>query len=337
MSLSIVSRSAAWLPMEWVRPFSGVALVVPFYHIVSDEFVPHVSHLYRFRTVTEFLADIEVFARHFTPVGLEDIVDALHGRRKLPRSCFHLTFDDGLSEVHEIVAPILERAGIPATFFLATAFLDGGGMAHHNEISLLLDRLESLPGGPESARPRLETVLPPATPACNTVRDRLLSIRYLQKALVRAVAQELDVDLDGYIRTRRPYLSSDQVRGLTRRGFTIGSHSCDHPLYRDLPLAEQLRQTRQSLSLLTSRFGIRQQAFAFPHNDDGVPEEFFRSVFEEPGLDVSFGTSGLVRHFDPRNLQRVSMEKTGAPAERILARQFTRATYFRLRSGTAAL
>ena len=29
--------------MQWVRPLSGVALVVPFYHMVSDDYVPHVS------------------------------------------------------------------------------------------------------------------------------------------------------------------------------------------------------------------------------------------------------------------------------------------------------
>jgi hypothetical protein len=53
-------------------------------------------------------------------------------------------------------------------------------------------------------------------------------------------------------------------------------------------------------------------------------------------LDVSFGTSGLVRHFHPRNIERVSMEKTAASAEQIVARQFTRAAYFRMRIAMTA-
>src|SRR5271157_6511785 len=132
MTSSLLSKGAAWVPMRWVRPLSGVSLVVPFYHMVSDVHVPHVSNLYRFRTIVEFTSDVEFFSRHFEPVTLNDIVDALNGTRTLRRSCFHLTFDDGFREMHDIVAPILQRAGVPATFFLNTAFLDGGGLAHYN-------------------------------------------------------------------------------------------------------------------------------------------------------------------------------------------------------------
>jgi len=126
-----------------VHPLSGVSLVVPYYHMVSDFHVPHVTPLYRFRSIAEFKSDLEFFLSRFEPVTLADIVDTLNGTRALTRPSFHLTFDDGFREMHDVVAPILQRAGVPATFFLNTAFLDGGGLAHHNELSLLLDRLES--------------------------------------------------------------------------------------------------------------------------------------------------------------------------------------------------
>ena len=86
-----------------------------------------------------------------------------------------------------------------------------------------------------------------------------------------------------------------------------------------------------SMELLDARFGVSPKAFAFPHTDSGVEESFFTEVFAEPLLDISFGTAGLVSHFHPRNIERVSMEKTSAPAADILARQFARATYFRVR------
>jgi len=137
--LSLLAQSAAHIPMTWTRPLSGASLVVPYYHIVGDAHVPHVSNLYRFRTTAQFQADVEFLARHFKPVTLAEIVDALSGRRALPRFSFHLTFDDGFREMHDVVAPILERAGIPATFFLTTAFLDDAGLAHANVLSVLVD------------------------------------------------------------------------------------------------------------------------------------------------------------------------------------------------------
>jgi peptidoglycan/xylan/chitin deacetylase (PgdA/CDA1 family) len=118
---------------------------------------------------------------------------------------------------------------------------------------------------------------------------------------------------------------------LLDRGFSIGAHSHDHPLYADLPLPQQLAQTRMSMQLLDARFGVSPKAFAFPHTDSGVEDAFFSAVFSEPLLDVSFGTAGLVSHFHPRNIERVSMERTSARAAQILAWQFARATYFRLR------
>jgi peptidoglycan/xylan/chitin deacetylase (PgdA/CDA1 family) len=319
--------------MGWVRPLSGVSLVVPFYHMVSDVHVPHVSNLYRFRTIAEFKSDVEFFASHFEPVTLNDIVEALNGTRTLSRCSFHLTFDDGFREMYDVVAPILQRAGVPATFFLNTAFLDGGGLAHYNALSVLLDRVQSLNSRGSA---RLESILPAPKSGCTTLRERMLSIGYAQKSLVRSLAEALDFDLDQYVREARPLLTSEQIASLLNKGFSIGTHSHDHPLYADLSLSEQLTQTRMSMELLERRFGVSPKAFAFPHNDSGVEDEFFKTVFSESLLDVSFGTSGLVAHFHPRNIERVSMEKTSAPASQILARQFTRATYFRLRSGTRA-
>ena len=235
--------------------------------------------------------------------------------------------------MHDIVAPIMQRAGAPATFFINTAFLDGGGLAHHNALSVLLDRLQSRHahlGG--ATLQQVESLLPAAKSDGATLRARVLSIRYGQNSLVRSLAESLDVDLDQYVRETRPYLSNEQVATLLGRGFSIGAHSHDHPLYADLPLSQQLAQTRMSMELLDTRFGVSPKAFAFPHTDSGVEAGFFTAVFSEPLLDVSFGTAGLVAHFHPRNIERVSMEKTSAPAARILARQFARATYFRLRS-----
>ena len=335
MPPSLIERGLTYLPIQLMQPLSGVSLVVPFYHIVSDSTVPHVDHLYRVKSIAEFNEDLAFLLRHFEPVTLHDVIDALNGTQTLRRPCFHLTFDDGFREVHDIVAPILQRAGVPATFFLNTAFLDGGGLAHHNALSLLLERLQSPQDRVSEATLRkVESLLGHGRDDFADLRARILSIRHSQRALVSLLGEILEVDFDRYVRTTRPYLSSSQIATLLAMGFSIGAHSHDHPLYADLPLPEQLEQTRMSVSLLKTRFRVSTKAFAFPYNDDGVERSFFSEVFDEALLEVSFGTSGLVSHFHPRNLQRVSMEKSdpkgkAIPAARILSRQFVRATYFR--------
>jgi peptidoglycan/xylan/chitin deacetylase (PgdA/CDA1 family) len=321
-----------WPALRTVVPFqlwpwlSRVSLVVPYYHMVSDAEVPHVRHLYRFRTVREFEADLEFFLRHFTPVELEDVVASLGGERCLPPRSFHLTFDDGFREMHDVVAPLLRKKGVPATFFLNTAFLDQGGMAHHNKISLLLHRI-SRPISNRILR-EIEKLLPPSLNSEGNLESRLLAIRYADRKTVDRMAAIAEIDINQYIKLNRPYLSSEEIFSLRRLGFTIGAHSIDHPLYADLSAEEQMRQTRVSMDFILTKFGVRTRAFAFPHNDDGVSREFFDPVFATGVADVCFGTRGLVRHFHPRNVERFSMEKTTDAAKSIIARQYARALYY---------
>jgi hypothetical protein len=185
----------------------------------------------------------------------------------------------------------------------------------------------------ESTRRDLERALQPDD-ARRTLTERLLSIKYSERTLVAELAAIARVDLDDYRKERRPYLTSEEVKTMIRHGFTVGAHSHDHPYYAELPLSDQIAQTATSMDMLASRFGCKLKAFAFPHSDAGVDPQFFKEVFSSGLLQVSFGTGGMVRHFHPKNLERVNMEKTAAPAGAILARQCARTAY---RNGRAAM
>ena len=56
----------------------------------------------------------------FTPLLLRDLPEYFSGQKVLPEKPVFLTFDDGLRSQFEVAAPILERVGFPATFFIFT-------------------------------------------------------------------------------------------------------------------------------------------------------------------------------------------------------------------------
>ena len=95
-------------------------VICPFYHAVSDTPLPHISPLYRHRTLTEFKADIEWLTAHYKPIHWYEIDH--YERAHEPAFC--LTFDDGLKQFYTIVAPILEEKRIPCVCFLNSAFID---------------------------------------------------------------------------------------------------------------------------------------------------------------------------------------------------------------------
>jgi peptidoglycan/xylan/chitin deacetylase (PgdA/CDA1 family) len=62
------------------------------------------------------------FQRHFRVVPLRDLVERLERGGGFNRE-LAITFDDGYRDNYENAAPVLERLGLPATFFLVTQWI----------------------------------------------------------------------------------------------------------------------------------------------------------------------------------------------------------------------
>lgn len=62
--------------------------------------------------------------RGFTPVGLTELARAHREGNTLPGKSFAVTFDDGYENNFLYALPVLQKLNIPATIFLATAYLD---------------------------------------------------------------------------------------------------------------------------------------------------------------------------------------------------------------------
>ena len=62
----------------------------------------------------------------FNVLPLAEAVDRL-AAGSLPAQALVITFDDGYADNESIALPILKRLGLPATFFISTAYLDSGG------------------------------------------------------------------------------------------------------------------------------------------------------------------------------------------------------------------
>lgn len=72
----------------------------------------------------EFERQVEWLAANRRVVTLDRAVDEVKGAGPVEPGVA-LTFDDGTADWTDVVAPILERHGVPATFYLTTAYPDG--------------------------------------------------------------------------------------------------------------------------------------------------------------------------------------------------------------------
>jgi len=97
----VASRVFAKFPTSLLRALAGVEFILPYYHVVSDHEIPHVKHLYRHKSVSDFKADLDFILAHYSPIDLSELLNHVQSGRPLPEKSFLLTFDDGFREMRK--------------------------------------------------------------------------------------------------------------------------------------------------------------------------------------------------------------------------------------------
>jgi peptidoglycan/xylan/chitin deacetylase (PgdA/CDA1 family) len=327
----MLTRFASILPTTALVRWPGRPPFLPFYHIVSNDRVPHVAHLYDYRSVRAFEADLDFITKHFAPISLDDLLRAASGGQPIRSRVFHLTFDDGMRQVFDVAAPILFRRGVPATVFVNSAFIDNRQMFYRHKTALIINAIS---GGP-SSRPSLRQIASALQLHSHDIRDVAAAVRrinYLNRSILDRLAPIAGIDCQEYLSTEKPYLTTAQLTSWLQKGFTIGAHSIDHPDYKLLPAAEQLRQTQESLRFVSSTFRVPYDVFAFPFSDAEVSKSYFDTVFDSqyPMLDLSFGVSGLRTDYHPRHLHRLQMDGNPFPARQLINTEYASASIRRI-------
>ena len=118
-----LGRMAAGLSTV-LGPRERQALGILMYHRVAEpvEGFPRPTWNVPPRRLAEQLAGLLDLG--WRPLPLSQVLDNHRHSRPMPRKTFVVTFDDGYENNLTQALPILELLGIPATIFLATAYLD---------------------------------------------------------------------------------------------------------------------------------------------------------------------------------------------------------------------
>ncbi|MFN8209197.1 MAG: polysaccharide deacetylase family protein [Bacteroidales bacterium] len=287
---------------------TGHRMLIPVWHAVNDKPGDHYNRLFSVPGTASFIETLDSLLQNFKAVGLQELRAINASGKKLSRPVMHLTFDDGLRECHEIIAPILLKKGIPATFFINPSFIGNGDLFFRYKASLLANRMRKKQL-PECMLAGVTNLLMTNEIPCSSLENGLFHIPWASRNLLDEAAQILQADFKKYLNDNQPYMTQGQVRGLISQGFTIGSHSMDHPAYLEIGREDQLEQTIISLERVVMEYGLDYMAFAFPFSDMGIPRSFWDDLKTRISVPVlTFGTSGLKSDSVPGNLQRTGME-----------------------------
>ncbi len=304
-------------------------ITIPYYHCVSNEKLPHIYRLYKYKNIHNFNIDIEYFAKNFSIISLKQLISRINYGIKLPDNSLLITFDDGFKQIFDIIAPILHKKGIPAVFFINTDMLDNKLLSLDCKKSLILEKLNKSKNNIKRCVQILSQLHLPVSSnkffnflkqsrylhkykfaVRYNINNIILSLTWQQASLLDEIANQLEIDFEEYLLEHKPYLTTSQIQSLVSDGFEIGSHGTDHIPYQQMNLSEKVEKTKKSFEILDNLFNIKYRAFAFPYTDYGISYEFFELLYNKIKADISFGTAGLIKDSIKYHFQRIWMENT---------------------------
>jgi peptidoglycan/xylan/chitin deacetylase (PgdA/CDA1 family) len=282
------------IPLELVRALSDRNPVAPFYHLVSDERVPYVEHLYTFKTPAVFHQDLVYLKHHYRLVTHDEVVAARERSAALPPRSAMVSFDDGLRECFTVVRPKLLEQSIPCTFFVAPAFIDNGCLMHVHKKSLCIDRVKGMAHG--EAASKLAPLVPTAVKSPEL--ERWIRTRnYQQRQLIDRCCELLGVDAHEALEKYRPYMTAAEVRQLADDGFTIGGHTMNHPELWLMPdWADVEREIIASCNWVREVTGQQRVPFAIPFNGKRLSRSRLADIRRKcDAIDLIYDTNNLAR------------------------------------------
>ena len=214
--------------------------------------------------VREFTADIDLIARVFTVLPLREAAQRLTSDT-LPARAACITFDDGYENNHSVAAPVLEAAGVPASFFIACGAIDDGVMWN----DLLIEAVARCRGVPRFAGLSDIDTAPLAPLSGAALVRALLGATKYQPLQERLAGARRFFEENAGEAAPRLMMSREQVADLARRGFDVGGHTVHHPILKTLSDADARREIEDCSRWIEAVTGRKPTTFAYPNGRPG--------------------------------------------------------------------
>lgn len=287
-----------------ILTLSPHSVIFPFYHAVSDHVCAHLKNLYRVQAIKDFERSIDELLYFMNPLSVEDAIKSF-SNKTFGKPSFHLSFDDGLRETKEIIAPILMKKGIPATFFITTGFTNNRILFHRHKASLIIEKLKI--SDSNTVEMKIGSILNIPKVDEVSLQNAIFKINFQTSHILDEIAEILDVDFSEFLKKEQPYLNAHEINELDHDGFSIGLHSLNHPEFYLLNESEMEYQVAESQRLLLELTGIDSKLFSYPYTDSGIPDHFIKKIIDKYRM-ATFGAAGIKDDPNDGHFQRIPMD-----------------------------
>lgn len=239
-------------------------------------------------TVDSFDAQLRLLKSIFNVLPLPEAIARLKNST-LPARAAAITFDDGYADNYTHALPILQQHNLHATFFIATAYLNGGRMFNDTVIESVrrspLPRLDlsdldlgmhELGSNPEKAA-AIGKILP--------------QVKYLPLDEREKIVEQIAAHANVSSLPSNLMMTTAQLQAMHSAGMEIGGHTHRHPILAKLTRDAARAEIQAGKTWLEDTLHTRIRLFAYPNGKPGtdyLPEQ--ADIARELGFDAAVST-----------------------------------------------
>lgn len=237
-----------------------------------------------------FEDQIKYLNQQYRIISLNELVEYTREQRTLPPKVAVITLDDGYKDNYTYAYPILKKYNAPATIFLATGYLDSGGLFWWDRFryalwNTTLEMIEIANLGKLSLKSSAERLR-----AMSRLQEMLKQLpdgerEHLIDTIVSLSGVNIPPDLG-----KELLLSWDEVREMSNNGIAFGAHTVTHPFLTELPVAEAKRQIVESKKTLEKELGKPVTAFAYPYGRATDFNDEIKQIVRQTGFACAVTT-----------------------------------------------
>lgn len=242
----------------------GRSAAILMYHSVMED--PRRQAAFLGETVHSrqvFREQMELLARNYRPVSLDQVKSLVRGEAKLPDRAVVVTFDDGYTDNYEVAAPVLNDVGVPATFYATVECVERHRLPWPARLRFAFHATKKGSWTDASGK---------TWPLGSTVeREKALLVCCDECCKLAGDAQEQYVArFEEKMETRVPVESRDlmmtyeQLRALVAQGHIVGSHTMTHPNMAYVSAEDVRREMTASRQRLEQQLNAAVVHFSYP-------------------------------------------------------------------------
>ena len=261
-------------------------LYISMYHYTRDlkhSRYPEIKGL----DVNLFREQIAFMKSNFNIVTMEQVLEAISTKEKLPEKALLLTFDDGYADNYNVAMPILEEYGVQVSFFIPGKTFTTHQLLDVNKIHYVLasaniynlvedlkKEMDYYRGQEFQYAPTEELFAKYAVASRFDIKETVFVKQMLQtvfpEKLRNIISSKLFAKYVGVTEEQLAYelyMSEEQIRTMKRHGMFIGIHGYDHYWLGNLSVEQMENDISLALDALDEFVDKKQWVMNYPYGN----------------------------------------------------------------------